>query len=143
MSNVIYRSIKTPIRKDLTWEETWKGSDQGLIYCWEKGIEMSFEDPELAAKAVNGELVKLHWAGGVYMKMADRKIKDKDQKIIRTEETIIEGTFNYLATLQGLKGEDLNIDLDSKLVLVCPKHNQKVVFKTKEVKVKVKQKKMF
>lgn len=64
MSNVIFRSIKTPVRKDLTWEEVWAGKDEGLIYCWEKGIEMSFENPELAARAAQGELIVLHWKGG-------------------------------------------------------------------------------
>lgn len=128
MGNVIYRSIKTPIRKDLTWEEAWKGDDQGLIYCWEKGIEMSFENPELASNAINGELVKLHWTGGVCKKLADIKIKNKDKKIIRLEDNIMEGSFNYLATLQGLRGEDLNIDFDRKITLICTKHNQKVEF---------------
>ena len=125
MSNVLFRSINTPIRKDLTWEESWKGDDAGLIYCWEKGVEMSFENPELAARAGQGELVKLHWTGGVYKKMVDPK-NEKGEII---NENIIEGTHNYLATLQGLRGIDLNINLDSKITLVCTKYNQKVVFK--------------
>jgi hypothetical protein len=127
MSNVLFRSIDTPIRKALTWEESWTGEDAGLIYCWEKGIEMSFENPELAASAGQGELVKLHWTGGVYKKMVDPK--NKNGEIIK--ENIIEGTHNYLATLQGLRGVDLNIDLDSKITLVCTKYNQKVLFKPK------------
>lgn len=137
MSNVIFRSIDTPIRKDLTWEETWTGEDAGLIYCWEKGIEMSFENPELAASAGQGELVKLHWTGGVYKKMADKK----NEKGEVEKENIFEGTHNYLATLQGLQGVDLNIDLDNKIVLVCTKHLQKVLFKPK--KLELMQKEMF
>lgn len=129
MSNVIFRSIDTPIRKDLTWEEAWTGEDAGLIYCWEKGIEMSFESPELAASAGQGELVKLHWTGGVYKKMADQK-NEKGEVV---KENIIEGTHNYLATLQGLRGVDLNIDLDNKIVLVCTKYLQKVLFKPKKL----------
>ena len=137
MSNFVFRSITTPIRKNLTWEETWTGEDAGLIHCWEKGIEMSFENPELAANAGQGELVKLHWTGGVYKKMVDQK-NEKDEVV---KENIIEGTHNYLATLQGLRGVDLNIDLDSKITLVCTKHLQKVLFKPK--KFELLQKEMF
>jgi hypothetical protein len=135
MSNVIFRSIDTPIRKDLTWEETWTGEDAGLIYCWEKGIEMSFESPNKAEKALNGELLILSWRGGVR-----KKLKDKEKDGV-TIENIKRGTFNYLATWQGLRGEALNIDLTKKLFMVCSKYNQKVVFKPK--KFKLIQKEMF
>lgn len=135
MSNVIFRSIDTPIRKDLTWEETWTGEDAGLIYCWEKGVEMSFESPDKAKKALNGELLILSWRGGVR-----KKLKDKEEDGV-TIENIKRGTFNYLATWQGLRGEDLNIDLTKKLFMVCSKYNQKVVFKAK--KFKLIQKEMF
>jgi hypothetical protein len=114
MSNVIFRSIDTPTREDLTWEESWTGEDEGLIYCWKKGIEMSFENPELAGRAAQGELVVLHWKGG-----AEKKLK-KDSE---------DGTFNYLATWQGLRGQDLNLDLDKTLTLTCTKYNHKVIFK--------------
>ena len=135
MSNVIFRSIDTPIRKDLTWEESWTGEDSGLIYCWEKGIEMSFESPNKAEKALNGELLILSWRGGVR-----KKLKDKEEDGV-TIENIKRGTFNYLATWQGLRGEALNIDLTKKLFIVCSKYNQKVVFKPK--KFKLIQKEMF
>lgn len=135
MSNVIFRSIQTPIRKDLTWEETWTGEDMGLIYCWEKGIEMSFENPRKAGRAINGELLILCWRGGVR-----KKLKDKEENGV-VIENIKRGTFNYLATWQGLRGEDLNIDLTKKLFFVCSKYAQKVVFKPK--KFKLIQKEMF
>ena len=135
MSNIIFRSIDTPIRKDLAWEETWTGEDAGLIYCWEKGIEMSFESPNKAEKALNGELLILSWRGGVR-----KKLKDKEEDGV-TIENIKRGTFNYLATWQGLRGEDLNIDVTKKLFMVCSKYNQKVVFKPK--KFKLIQKEMF
>jgi hypothetical protein len=135
MSTVLFRSIDTPIRKDLTWEESWTGEDAGLIYCWEKGIEMSFESPNKAEKALNGELLILSWRGGVR-----KKLKDKEEDGV-TIENIKRGTFNYLATWQGLRGEALNIDLTKKLFIVCSKYNQKVVFKPK--KFKLIQKEMF
>jgi hypothetical protein len=114
MSSIIFRSIETPLRKNLTWEELWVDKDMGLIYCWEKGIELSFDDPGLAERAKQGELVVLNWKGGVSKKL---------------ENDSEDGTFNYLATWQGLRGEDLNLDLDKTLTLTCTKYNHKVIFK--------------
>lgn len=121
---IITRTIGTPIRKNLTWEETWKGEDEGLIYCWEKGIEMSFESPEIAARAVRGELVVLNWRGGVQSRIKEKTKDGKENK------NILLGTFHYLATWQGLRGEDLRIHTGESLTLVCTKFNRKVKFET-------------
>ena len=40
MSKQLTRSITEPIRTGLTWEETWLGPDQGLIWNWECGRQM-------------------------------------------------------------------------------------------------------
>jgi hypothetical protein len=121
----LYRSIEEPIRKNLSWAELWKGPDNGLVCCWERGREKRIEDPDLAVRASNGELVPrvrikkskqyrgLVWKGGVEKKLeAERK----------------PGTLKYLAAWQGLRGEDLDIDPDGERVIECAKTGQLVVF---------------
>ena len=109
----IHRLISEPIREDQNWEERWKGKDQGLIACWERGREKSREDPALAARAREGQLVVLGWKGGV-----EKAIKKK-QKF---------GTLYYLAMWQGLRGEDLNVDLTEEVVLTCTATGMAVAF---------------
>jgi hypothetical protein len=109
----INRSILHPIRKGAKWEEQWNAEDDGLIACWERGREKRLEDPSLAAQATAGQLVVLPWKGGV-----EKAIKKK-QKF---------GTFFYLAMWQGLRGEDLNIDLTEEIVLTCAFTGMAVVF---------------
>ena len=113
MSTRLYRSIDQPIRDGLTWAETWHGPDKGLIFCWERGRRERLERPEVAARAQKGELVPLDWKGGVKEKL---KIEKKP------------GTLKYLATWQGIRGEDLDIDLDGERTVVCARFGQAVVF---------------
>ncbi len=113
MNQLIFRSIKEPLRKGLSWDERWKGDDKGLIICWEIGRELRAKEPELANKAENGELPVLGWKGGV------------EKKIIKGEKY---GTFFYLAEWQGLRGEDLNINLSQEKELICSKTGMRVVF---------------
>lgn len=109
----IYRSYKEPKRKNLSWEDRWRGEDNGLIICWEIGREMRENEPELARLAEKGELPALGWKGGV------------EKSIQKTEKF---GTLNYLAQWQGLRGEDLNIDLFEEPEVVCAKTGIKVIF---------------
>jgi hypothetical protein len=74
---------------------------------------MREKDPELAERARNGELPVLGWKGGV------------DKKIIKKEKY---GTYNYLALWQGLRGDDLNIDLSEEREIICPRTEMKVVY---------------
>jgi hypothetical protein len=69
--------------------------------------------PILAALADNGELPLMDWKGGVEKKL---KLEKKP------------GTLKYLATWQGLRGSDLDLSLDEKVVLVCTKTGQAVEF---------------
>ena len=70
-------------------------------------------DDELAERAKNGELPSLDWKGGVEAKM----------------KTLIKyGSLNYLASWQGLRGEDLDIDVEQDVECVCSKTGQRVVF---------------
>lgn len=100
----IHRPIAEPIRANATWDERWKSDDGGLIACWERGREMRLENAELAAQAVGGRLVVLPWKGGV------EKATKKRQKY---------GTLFYFAMWQGLRGEDLDIDLSEETAQTC------------------------
>jgi hypothetical protein len=113
MKKRLHRSISCPIREDLSWSEKWEGQDKGLICCWERGRQKREEEPDLAERAERGELVILAWKGGV-----EEKLKSNKKM----------GTFNYLATWQGLRGEDLNIELEEECIHVCTKTQQIVVF---------------
>jgi hypothetical protein len=38
------------------------------------------------------------------------------------------GTLNYLAMWQGMRGQDLNLDLEGEQVVICSRTGQTVVF---------------
>lgn len=109
----MHRSIASPDRTGLTWDERWKGEDLGLIVSWERGREMSREKPELAQRARNDELVILPWKGGV-----EKKLKAKRKY----------GTLYYLAMWQGLRGVDLDINIDEETTLVCSRTGMNVTY---------------
>lgn len=109
----IYRSFSEPERKNLTWEETWKQEDKGLIKNYEIGRILAIREPELAKKAKRGELPVLGYKGGV-------------ETTLKKKEKI--GALNYIAQWQGLRGEDLNLDLDGEIVLTCTKTDMRVTF---------------
>jgi hypothetical protein len=104
----VRRSVGMPIRSGLSIEERWQGDDQGVIAAWERGRAISEEanadSQELTTRARRGELVVLPWKGGV-----ERALKLK-QKF---------GTMRYLAMWQGLRGDDLDVELDSETTLRC------------------------
>jgi hypothetical protein len=108
----IRRSITEPIRQGGTWEERWAGSDEGLIACWEAGRELADRDPDLFSRANLGQLPVLPWRGGV-----DKLVKG--QKV---------GTYSYLAMLQGLRRQDLDIDLATEVMHVCMATGVSVIF---------------
>lgn len=113
MGTRLYRSIDEPIRQRLSSKERWEGPDRGLICCWERGRQKRAVEPQLAARADNGELVILAWKGGVEEKVAAESKQ---------------GTLQYLATWLGLRGEDLYIDIAAVRAITCSKTNQTVVF---------------
>ena len=102
---LVTRSIISPTREGLSWNQMWKAEDRGLISAWERGRVKSQEDPVLAAKAIQGELVVLAWKGG-----AEKAIKGKKY-----------GSLLYLAMWQGLRGEALNVDTEKEVDLKCSK----------------------
>jgi hypothetical protein len=109
----VHRMIAEPIRPNLSWDEKWEGTDQGLIACWERGRAKSLEDETLAQQARNGQLIVLPWKGG-----CKKAVKSKQKY----------GSFNYLAMWQGLRGDDLNINTENKPTLTCSVTGMKVVF---------------
>lgn len=112
--NRIFRDINAPPRTGLSWDELWLGEDKGLICCWERGRAKRAEDYELSQRAENGELVILAWTGGVEKKL---------------EAKTLDGTMYYLATWQGLRNENLDIQLVGTKSITCSKTGQIVVFK--------------
>ncbi len=113
MTAVVRRSLLEPIRSGLSWHQIWDAEDRGLIQCWEngrQGLAISLESIEAARR---GELPILHWKGGIAGKP---KLKKKY------------GALYYLATWQGMRGEDLLIDLKEEVSIVCTRTGVSVTF---------------
>jgi len=110
----IQRKHTERIREGLSTEDEWKADDNGLIKCWEVGRELGIEDSTLALRTKAGALPNLGtWKGGV-----DQPLKSGFKY----------GTFRYLATWQGLSGQDLDIDTGTEPELVCTATKVKVIF---------------
>ena len=76
----------------------------------------------MAAKAKRGELPVLAWKGGV-----EKKLKSG----------VKVGSVNYIATWQGLRGEDLNVDLGAEVDIKCSRTGVKVTFTSSIERLKV------
>ncbi len=109
----IYRSILDPIIDVPDYGERIDGVDKGLINAWQVGRSLAQRDADLVERALRGELPKLGVKGGI-----DKKPKAKFKY----------GCLWYLAELQGLKGVDLDIDLDCEVDLVCSRTGVRVTF---------------
>jgi hypothetical protein len=106
-------AIGTPYLPPESWHERWDGLDKGVIFSWARGIEMSGENPKLALKAQAGELPVLAWKGGI-----GNPIKSKTKV----------GSLLYLATWQGLRGEDLCIDDQVEVQMTCTRTGVPITF---------------
>lgn len=113
MTTRVYRQANEPNRKGLTRQNIWEAKDKGLIQCWENGRERAEQFPMLAKQCMQGQLPALGWKGGV-----SRKLK-KLEKF---------GSLKYLAQWQGLRGEDLDIDLNQEYTLTCSATGMLVTF---------------
>lgn len=111
----IQRDYNEPKRLTIDYDTLWNGPDQGLIASWERGREKAIEDPELSKRAKNGELVILGWKGGV-----DKPLKTKSKY----------GGLLYVAMWQGLRGEDLDIDLNQEIKMICSRTGVPVTYTT-------------
>jgi hypothetical protein len=113
MTRHIHRPIDSPLRTGLTRAQLWEADDKGLIKCWEIGRQRASRFPELAQRCLASELPVLGWKGGV-----SRSLKKLEKY----------GSLKYLAQWQGLRGEDLNIDLDEEQVMTCSRTKMVVTF---------------
>ncbi len=113
MDTHVYRSFQEAKREGISQDEAWHGTDDGLITAWEVGRDLAKKKPELSIRAKNGELPYSNWKGGI---AKETKVKEKF------------GTLWYLAEWQGLRGEDLDIDLESEPRLTCSRTATTVVF---------------
>lgn len=111
--NIITWSFSTPDREHLTWDQVWLGPDKGIIKNYEVARKLIKENPELSERAKNGELPSLGYKGGT-----DVQLKTKSKY----------GALNYLAQWQALREEDLHIDLDKEVTLICSKTGLEVTF---------------
>ena len=75
--------------------------------------QKQLQDQILAQAAKQGELVPLAWEGGI------------EKKLVMEEKA---GTLHYLATWQGLRGEDLDLSLEHDRSITCSRTGQVVVF---------------
>jgi hypothetical protein len=119
----LVRSIGVPMREGLNRHELWDGRDDGLIGCWERGREKRLAEPDLAQRAEQGELVTLAWKGGT--ESIDEPVAGDTQPTSSKRY----GSLKYLATWQGLRGEDLDIELDNERIVVCSRTNRPVGFR--------------
>lgn len=115
---IIERSFNEQERQGLSWEQIWKADDRGIIKCWEVGRRLRRQQPKLAERAERGELPRLGWKGGL-QDLEDGKAYKAKKKT---------GTLWFLAQLQGLKGEDLSIDLNGEPSLMCSEYGVEVTF---------------
>lgn len=113
MSSLIFRSIAEPLRTSLDWSSIWEDEDRGTIKTWETGRALALQDDVLVAKALANELPPLNWKGGIAKKLK------KAEKF---------GSLRYLAQWQGLRGEDLRIDMDAEVTLTCSRTEMVVTF---------------
>lgn len=120
MSSSLRRSCEEPIRRGLSRTEEWDGPDCGLIYCWERGRQMRFQESDLAVRAEQGELVPLPWKGGTHNL---DEVKEDGAKQKRF------GSLRYLAMWQGLRGNDLEIAIEAETVIVCSRAKRAVIFR--------------
>ncbi len=112
----VFCSAAEPIRGEMTWDERWAGPDHGLILCWENGRRLRIKGEAQATSAARGELPQLDWKGGVARDVkAPRKV----------------GTLQYLATWQGLRGEDLDVDPDGERTITCTATGHAVSFRAR------------
>lgn len=110
---VLWRPSTAPRRQGLSTEERWHGDDCGLIICWEVGREVAESNPSLAEKARKGELPTLAWKGG-----ANKKLKVPRKY----------GPYQYLATWQGLRRDDLHINKVKEVTLTCSRTGVTVTY---------------
>lgn len=110
---LIQASFAYPPAFKEVYEERVNGPDKGVVNAWLAGIAKHRDQSDIAMRAMAGELPILPYRGGV-----EKAVKSKDKV----------GSLLYLAMWQGLRGEDLRIDLESEPKIVCSRTNVPVTF---------------
>ena len=113
----VRRSIQHPAEP--AFEGRWTGAGRALISCWQEGRELAIRYEPLRSLARAGHLPVLPWRGGVVHPAPRRQY----------------GTYFYLAMLQGLREQDLDIDLMAEVDLVCAGTGVTVTFTNDYVKL--------
>lgn len=113
---IITRSVNEPMREGLTVSQDFDGLDGGLICCWDQGRRMARLGHEFVKQAQEDELPQL--------------------------DTWRRGTLYYLAVWQGLRGDDLDIDLDAEFTKQCSLTKREWLFSGHREKRDAKQRKM-
>jgi len=108
----VYKSISDPIIEILDYDERINGPDRGLINSWFVGRRLALRDSNLVARIMAGELPVMAAKGGV-------------KEEVKVDKS---GSLWYLATWQGLRGEDLDIDTESEYSMICSRFNVRVVY---------------
>lgn len=109
---ITYKASAPPLQSD-SYAERWGGPDNGVICSWLRGLELRRESPELAQRALAGELPVLALKGGV-------------AKALRSGHKI--GAIQYLATWHGLRSEDLDLETTAEPQLTCTRTGVTVTF---------------
>lgn len=110
---LVTASAKEPPPSQTDFDARINGPDKGLINAWLVGLDKRRSDPELASKAQAGELPPLPFKGGV-------------EKAIKAQNKI--GALWYVAAWKGLRGEDLSLDTNQELQLVCTRTRVPVLY---------------
>ena len=110
---IIRRPNTVPIREESCPDILWRSEDKGLIHAWELGRREAVKSEELVNAVLKGELPPLLFKGG-YKNQLDAKFQY--------------GSLHYYCMLQGLKGSDLEVDLDKEYPLVCSRTGMGVVY---------------
>ena len=122
----VTRKFTEPNRGDMTYDERWNREDRGLITCWENGREWHRNKPEIARRAMEGQLPTLNWAGGISDDIDNENKNSSKNKNGKMNAKY--GTLYYLAQLQGLLGKDLDISPSQETPLMCTRTGWLVVF---------------
>ena len=121
-------NIEVPIRKGLTPNELWKQDDKGIIKAWELGREWAKLYPKMSSDAKSGCLVELK------RKTSSKGDEENYIRLFkggynkRQTQTFKYGTLHYYAMWLGLRGDNLNVDMEKEYPLVCTRTKMGVVY---------------
>ncbi|WP_367847027.1 hypothetical protein [Rhodoferax sp. WC2427] len=110
---LVCQRIANPPVVPTDFDARWNGPDFGLVCAWLRGIEKAKEAPDLAQRAAAGELIVLPWKGGV-----STAIKGTNKV----------GALLYVAMWLGMRGNDLVLDTELELQMVCTRTGVPVTY---------------